>query len=106
MLQGWPNGRVCSGHPVRVEAVDELVWDSVKTLLLEPEIIMNEYQRRLNNYETDYEAIISHKNKDVNRYKKERDRLIDLFQSGLIERDEIEIKLKGVRSKLGCPNPP
>ena len=81
----WPDGRVCNGHPVRVEALDELVWDSVKTLLLEPEIIINEYQRRLNSYKTDYESIISQKNNEINRYKKERARLIDLFQSGIVE---------------------
>jgi len=96
----WPGGRVCKGHPVRVEAIDELVWDSVKTLLLDPDIIINEYQRRLNSYKTDYEVIIAQKNNEINRYKRERARLIDLFQSGLVEREEIEVKLKGVRSKL------
>jgi site-specific DNA recombinase len=26
----WPQGRVCSGHPIRVEALDELVWDQTQ----------------------------------------------------------------------------
>jgi site-specific DNA recombinase len=96
----WAEGRVCAGHPVRVEAIDDLVWESLKNLLLTPETIVSEYQRRLGTIHIDHEAIISQKNNEVNRYKKERDRLIDLFQSGLVEKSEIEMKLKNVRSKL------
>lgn len=95
----WPEGRVCSGHPVRTEALDDLVWQSLKELLLTPETIIDEYQRRLKTYKTDYEAIIVQKNNEINRYKRERARLIDLFQSGLVEKDEIENKLKGIHSK-------
>ena len=96
----WPGGRVCTGHPVRTEALDDLVWKSIKNLLLTPEAIVDEYQRRLNTYKTDYEAVITEKNNEINRYKRERIRLIDLFQTGLVEKEEIEAKLKGVRSKI------
>lgn len=96
----WPGGRVCEGHPVRTEALDELVWASIKSLLLDPENLIKEYQRRLKSYKNDYEAIIIGKNKDVTRYRKERDRLIDLFQSGLVKKEEISIKLKTINSKL------
>ena len=96
----WAEGRVCEGHPVRVEAIDDLVWQSIKGLLLTPETIIGEYQRRLNSIKIDHEAVIEQKSNEVSRYKKERDRLIDLFQSGLVEKSEIEIKLKSVRSKL------
>ena len=57
----WPWGRVCTGHPVRTEVLDDLVWKSVKNLLLTPETILDEYQRRLKTYKTDYEAIITEK---------------------------------------------
>ncbi len=96
----WPSGRVCAGHAVRTEALDGLVWDSVKTLLLNPETVIEEYQRRLKTCKTDYEAVISEKNQDIARYRRERDRLIDLFQSGIVEKTEIEGKLKAVRSKI------
>ena len=96
----WPGGRVCAGHPVRTEALDDLVWGSIKNLLLTPETIINEYKRRSMSYKTDYEAIITQKNNEVKRYKREKDRLIDLFQTGLVEKGEIETKLKGVRSKV------
>ena len=96
----WPEGRVCTGHPVRTEVLDDLVWKSVKNLLLTPETILDEYQRRLKTYETDYEAIITEKSNEINRYKRERIRLIDLFQTGLVEKEEVEAKLKGVRAKM------
>ena len=44
--------------------------------------------------------MIIQKNNELNRYKRERSRLIDLFQNGFVEQDEIETKLKGVRSKI------
>ncbi len=96
----WAEGRVCSGHPVRTEALDELVWNSVKELLLNPETILNEYQRRVSTHKTDYDAVLSQKNSEVNRHDRERARLIDLFQSGLVEKEEIESRLKTVRSKV------
>jgi len=93
-------GKVCKGHPVRVEAIDDLVWQSLKDLLLEPEIIIGEYQRRLNSIQINHEEILFQKNNEIARVKKERDRLIDLFQSGLVEKNEIETKLKNIRSKI------
>lgn len=94
-----PNGRVCEGHPVRIESIDELVWESVKVLLLNPQSLFDEYQRRLNKGSTQ-ESMIERKKSEMERFKRERSRLIDLFQSGLVEKSEIESKLKSVRSTL------
>ncbi len=94
------NGKVCAGHHVRADALDDLVWGSVKKLLLDPETLIKEYQRRLKSYENDYEAVIAEKIKEINRYKREHGRLIDLFQSGLVKKEEITIRLKTVNSKL------
>ena len=96
----WPEGKVCSGHPVRTEALDDIVWGSLKNLLLTPEKIIEEYQRRLKTYKTDYEVVIIQKNKEIARYKRHRDRLIDLFQNGIIEKEEIADKLKDSSSKM------
>ncbi|MBK7963272.1 MAG: recombinase zinc beta ribbon domain-containing protein [Bdellovibrionales bacterium] len=43
----WSTGRVCSSHPVRVEVLDELVWQQVQTLIEQPEIVVKEYTRRM-----------------------------------------------------------
>jgi site-specific DNA recombinase len=96
----WAEGKICTGRLVRTEILEDLVWDSVKTLLLEPETVIVEYQRRLNSHQTNYEGIISHKSNEIARYKKERSRLIDLFQGGIVEKEEVEVKLKSIRSKI------
>lgn len=95
----FPNGKVCTGRYVRTAVLDDLVWDSVKDLLLDPGSVINEYQRRLQSHEKNYDAVIAEKNKELNRYKRERERLIDLFQCGLVQKDEITSKLKSIGSK-------
>jgi site-specific DNA recombinase len=95
----WPQGRVCKGHPVRTEAIDELVWESIKGLLLSPQTLFDEYQRRLEENGSK-KTIIDEKKIEMERFGRERSRLIDLFQSGLIEMTEIESKIKSIRSKL------
>ncbi len=94
----WPQGRVCKGHPVRTEAIDELVWESVKGLVLDPQALIEEYQNRLG--KPSQEPIIDSKLIDLKRFKTERSRLIDLFENGLVEKDEIESKLKNNRAKI------
>jgi len=94
----WPDGRVCKGHPVRTEAIDELVWESVKGLVLDPQALIEEYQNRLGR--PSQEPIIDSKIIDLKRLKAERSRLIDLFEIGLVEKDEIESKLKSNKAKI------
>ncbi len=95
----WPQGRVCKGHPVRTEAIDDLVWDSVRGLLLNPQSLFEEYQNRLSVSKSSG-SIVKNKKIDLERFKKERSRLIDLFQIGLVEKKEIESKLKSIRAKI------
>ena len=97
----WPGGRVCAGHPVRTEAIDELVWQSVKALLLEPEKTLSEYGRRAKDASSKkgIEVIRSHKKKQVRALNQEKERLIDLFQSGLIEKGDLTPRLNSNKSK-------
>jgi hypothetical protein len=38
---------VCSGHPIRVEALDDLVWEQTQQLIQAPEVVFQEYSRRV-----------------------------------------------------------
>ena len=96
----WAAGRVCKGHPVRVEAIDELIWNSVKCLLMEPGTIVAEYDRRSQTSPDSIVALLEQKEAEMKRFSNERLRLIDLFQSGLVEKKEIEAKLKSIATKL------
>jgi site-specific DNA recombinase len=95
-----PAGRVCQSRPVRVEAIDDLVWESVKCLLTEPETIVAEYERRLDTTSDSLTSVIEEKRVDIKRHTNERSRIIDLFQSGLVTKTEIEAKLKSLAAKL------
>jgi len=42
----WKHGRVGGAHPVRVEAIDDLVWEHTCKLLKYPDLVLQEYTRR------------------------------------------------------------
>jgi len=90
----------CLGHRIKAEILDDLIWESLKNLLLSPQTIIDEYQQRLNSCKTDYDSIIFEKNNEIDRFKRERNKLIDLFQNGLVDENEIKEKLNSVRSKI------
>jgi site-specific DNA recombinase len=96
----WPGGRVCAGHPVRVEAVDDLVWESVKGLLLDPRKVLEDYERRARQTSsTSYEFDIDARNAQLQRTLCEKERVVDLYQSGLISKVEVEPRLEKIASK-------
>lgn len=99
----WPKGRVCGSHPIRVEALDDLVWDQTRLLLENPDVLLQEYSRRLDSKrkgKLDLEAIVSKKNGEIRQQNQEKERLLDLYQNGTLSLDEIEGRLKSIRSKI------
>lgn len=36
----WKEGRLCTAHPVRVEALEDLVWEQTCKLLAQPELVL------------------------------------------------------------------
>jgi site-specific DNA recombinase len=42
----WKDGRLGAAPPVRVEALDDLVWEQPRRLLEHPELVLQEYTRR------------------------------------------------------------
>ncbi len=98
-----PNGRVCSGHHVRVEAIDDLVWGQIKRLLEEPDIVLKEYSSRVEHkqkQQSEYQVIASKKRKEIKQQLQEKERLLDLYQTGKVDLSEIEARLKSLRAKI------
>jgi site-specific DNA recombinase len=96
-------GRVCSGHPVRVETIDDLVWEQIRRLMEEPEAVIREYTARLHhkqNQQSDYLAVAGKKKKEIKQQEREKERLLDLYQRGVLEVAEIEERLKAIRAKV------
>ncbi len=99
----WPNGRVCGGHPVRVEVLDDLVWEQTRRLIEDPESVFKEYSQRLDKIADEavnFENIISSKKKDIRCKESEKQRLLDLYQTGVIDLSDIDIRLKEIRAKI------
>ena len=99
----WPQGRVCGGHPIRVEALDELVWEQTQQLIQYPEVVFEEYSRRVHSKrkgELDLTSIMMKKKKEIHKQELEKKRLIDLYQTGIISLEEITPRLDRIRNRI------
>jgi site-specific DNA recombinase len=50
----YPEGRRCTNHPMRQDALDALVWDEVIRLLGNPSLVRQEIDRRLSTLRTEH----------------------------------------------------
>ncbi|MEJ7710818.1 MAG: recombinase zinc beta ribbon domain-containing protein [Pyrinomonadaceae bacterium] len=99
----WTNGRVCSSHPVRVEALDDLVWEQTRRLIEQPELVLKEYAARVQKKQrqrSEYKELIAKKRKEIKQQELEKERLLDLYQGGRVSLAEIEQRLKAIRAKM------
>jgi site-specific DNA recombinase len=99
----WTNGRVCSAHPIRVDAMDELVWEQTRRLVEQPDLVMQEYTARVQKKQrrqTEFKALLAKKKRESKQLELEKERMLDLYQSGQIALAEIEPRLKSLRSKI------
>ena len=91
----------CSNKWVRQEELDELVYAEVIQLLQNPEILLQELQRRRDESKETEEAkrqeITIRKDKD--KLTKERDRLLDAYQDGLLDLDALRKRNQGLDQK-------
>lgn len=99
----FADGRKCWTRPVRVEVIDDLVWDQVKKIIKEPHLVLQEYNKRMNQQkvnDSQREEIIIKKKKEIKRKEIEKERLIDLFQIGKVKKEEIGLRLDEIRLKI------
>ncbi len=99
----WPQGRVCGGHPIRVEVLDELVWEQTQQLMQNPEVVFEEYSRRVHTKrqgELDITSMLIKKKTEIHNQELEKKRLIDLYQTGTISLEEITPRLDRIRERM------
>jgi site-specific DNA recombinase len=82
-VDGWllPNGKACSSRMVRVEMIDDLVWEQIKGLSEHPEMMLKEYQERVTHKKEQrdgYQALVAKKRKEIRLQEREKERLIEL----------------------------
>lgn len=93
--------KICSNKQIRTDALDIAVWEEVRNLLKNPTRTFDEYQRRI--IELDKSPLDQANNsleKQENKLKRGRDRLIDSYAQGHIEKEEFEPRIKAMKQHL------
>ena len=95
--------RLCTSSYVRVDIVDDLLWDQTRQLLQNPKWVLKEYSERIQKSQKTQEelqSLILQKKKEHRQKDTEKDRLLDLYQCGSIEKQELEERIQIIRAKI------
>lgn len=95
------NGRICQNKPIRQEYLDGIIWDQVIRLLESPELVRHEIGRRIKKIQN---SSPTNKRKDVldkeiMRQQKGIEKLLDAYQEGLLELDELRNRMPDLRKR-------
>ena len=97
----FENGRICNNRPIRQDYLDELVWEHVMGLLENPVLISEEIERRhqeaLNTRSTQRrrETLL----KEATHVRNGMNKLLDAYQEGLIELEELRKRMPELRKR-------
>jgi len=90
---------VCANRPVRLDRLDAAVWADVCEVLQNPHDVRREFERRLSGQnETDVNLVQVHK--QVAATQRSISRLIDAYESALLNKAEFEPRIKQARQRL------
>jgi len=91
----------CQCRPIRVEDLDEAVWNQVESLLENPASIRVELERRREESlrSNPLEQRRQHLEQELRRYAQQIDKLLDAYQEGLLGLTELRQRMPGLRKK-------
>jgi site-specific DNA recombinase len=95
------NGRVCQNKPIRQDYLDGIIWQQVVELLEDPELIRQEIQGILQKIQ-DSNPTKKRKEvleKEIARQQKSIEKLLDAYQEGLLELEELRRRLPHLRKR-------
>jgi site-specific DNA recombinase len=83
--------RICPNRPVRSDCLDEAVWNDVCQLLRQPQLVRQEYERRLQApIDDSRRRLVQQQQHNAQRMVS---RLIDAYADGTLEKQEFESRL-------------
>jgi site-specific DNA recombinase len=91
--------RICRNKPVRLDRLDAAVWADVRAVLEHPEELRQEYERRLSE-ENEAEIDLSQLTKQIAAAQRSISRLIDAYESDLLERSDFEPRVRQAKARL------
>jgi site-specific DNA recombinase len=93
--------KICNNKDIRTEVLDIAAWEEVKQLLKNPQRIINEYQRRMNEIEkSPLDTIYDSIEKQKLKLQRGISRLIDSYAQEDIDKNEFEPRIKALKQRL------
>jgi site-specific DNA recombinase len=94
--------RICGNPAIRAERLDEAVWSDVRALLLEPERLVAEFERRLSRANEGGETVRSSRSPEklIGQVKRRIARLVEMYADGYIEKDGFQRDMDISRKRL------
>ena len=97
----FAGGRVCRNPQVRVDQLDEYVWQSICELLQDPSRMLEEWSRRksdgapaeLHDLRADAARILA-------THERSLKRLVDAYEAGAILLEELKVRSEAVRARI------
>jgi site-specific DNA recombinase len=89
--------RLCQNRMVRCELLDEAVWHDIRELLVHPQRLREEYQRRWASPEA---APLQTHQAEINKLRRAIGRLIDVYEEGGLEKPEFMTRVERARDRL------
>ena len=89
---------ICDNRPVNGDRLEEYIWSDVCKLLQDPGRLRAELMRRQNE-SSSCESNLQELSRRVDQVRGRLDRLIDAYESGLLERQEFEARIVPLRSE-------
>jgi len=86
----------CPGKAVKADSLEEVVWNEIKEILLDPEGVLTKLSERYLNQQTQRASLEADKSvmeKAVNDKQQERERMLDLYRRRLISFADLEKQL-------------
>jgi site-specific DNA recombinase len=91
----------CDNPATRGDLLDAAVWSEVERLLLEPERLLTEYERRLQDPALDHGASdVRALERQVQTLRRGIGRLIDSYAEGLIDKEQFEPRVRRLKERM------
>jgi site-specific DNA recombinase len=96
----WGGQRICVNRPVRMERLDEVVWDDVSSLLADPARIRAEFERQRKQAPPQEPSRLREIDREIARVRRGMSRMLDLYQAGDLDQAEFEPRYRRGRLRL------
>jgi site-specific DNA recombinase len=99
-----PKGRVCQARAIRVDHLDQLVWERIWELLNHPELIAREIERRLQEHRqsSPVEQRRQRVSQEAARITQQADNLLDAYQEGLVDLSQLRSRMPELKRRQGA----